>query len=403
MHAAIASAQPRSRAPRTCTTCIDRGRGTMSFGVRPFRIVLYVAAAMAVGALTAVSGALLSSAILPRVAAAQTPPATPAFVGSEACAGCPQTQADLWGASQHRHAMDHASDKSVLADFNDTGFDYAGVHSRFFRKDGKFFVETDGADGKLATFEVKYTFGVEPLQQYLIEFPDGRVQALSIAWDTRPKGEGGQRWFHLYPNEQIKHDDVLHWTKLNQNWNFMCAECHSTGVRKNYDAASDRFATTMAEISVGCEACHGQGSNHVAWARAQQSWWPLGRTDAPDKGLLARFDERQGVAWHHDPRSGEARRSFPPAVLRKEVETCGRCHARRSEMAEDWVPGRWLSETHVVSPLTERVYWPDGQMRDVEEAYNYAPFKQSRMFAAGVTCGDCHEPHGGQLPVSRAA
>ena len=113
---------------------------------------------------------------------------------------------------------------------------YYGVPSRFFRKDGKFFVETDGPDGKLATFEVKYTFGVDPLQQYLIAFPDGRLQALSIAWDSRPKDNGGQRWFHLYPNEEIRHDDVLHWTKLNQNWNFMCAECHSTGVRKNYDA-----------------------------------------------------------------------------------------------------------------------------------------------------------------------
>jgi predicted CXXCH cytochrome family protein len=352
----------------------------------------------------AASGALafLATVSLPRPASGAPEPAALAFVGSEACAGCHQAQADLWRTSQHRRAMDHANDKSVRADFNDTSFDYAGVHSRFFRKDGKFLVETDGPDGKLTVFEVKYTFGVEPLQQYLVEFPDGRVQALSIAWDTRPKPEGGQRWFHLYPKEEIRHDDVLHWTRLNQNWNFMCAECHSTGVRKNYDAASDRFATTTTEISVGCEACHGQGSNHVAWARAQQSWWPFGRPDDPDKGLLARFDERQGVSWHHDPRSGEARRSFPPAVLRKEVEACGRCHARRSEMSEDWVPGRWLSETHIVSPLTEQIYSTDGQMRDVEEAYNYVPFKQSRMFAAGVTCGDCHEPHGGKLRVAGA-
>lgn len=324
------------------------------------------------------------------------------FVGSEACAGCHQAEAKLWDASQHKRAMQHATDKTVLGDFNDASFDYSGVQSRFFRRDGKFVVETDGPDGNLATYEVKYTFGVDPLQQYLVEFPDGRVQALSIAWDTRPKAEGGRRWFHLYPNEAIKHGDVLHWTKLNQNWNFMCAECHSTGVRKNYDAARDRFATTTAEISVGCEACHGQGSNHVAWARAQQSWWPFGRHDDRDKGLLARFDERQGVSWYHDPRSGEARRSIGPAVLRKEVETCGRCHARRSEMSEDWAPGRSLSDTHVVSPLTEQVYWADGQARDVEEPYNYVPFRQSRMFAAGVTCGDCHDPHSGKPRVAGA-
>jgi hypothetical protein len=137
----------------------------------------------------------------------------------------------------------------VLDDFNDTSFDYNGVHSRFFRKEGKFFTETDGPDGKLAEFEIKYTFGVDPLQQYLIEFPDGRIQALSIACDTRPKDSGGQHWFHLYADEKIGHDDPLHWTKLNQNWDFMCAECHSTGVRKNYDAAHDRFATTRKDCA----------------------------------------------------------------------------------------------------------------------------------------------------------
>jgi predicted CXXCH cytochrome family protein len=322
-------------------------------------------------------------------------PAT--FVGSETCAGCHRAQADLWASSQHKRAMDHANDQTVRGDFNDARFDYYGVISRFFRKDGKFFVETDGSDGKLATFEIKYTFGIDPLQQYLIEFPDGRLQALSIAWDTRPKDQGGQRWLHLYPNEEIKHDDVLHWTKLNQNWNFMCAECHSTGVRKNYDAANDRFATTWAEISVGCEACHGQGSNHVAWARAQQSWWPFDKNKDPGKGLAVHFDERSNVVWHREPRSGEPQRSYAPALLRKEVETCGLCHARRSEFSENWVPGRSLSDTHIVSPMTRGLYEADGQIRDVEETYNYGPFKQSKMFAAGVTCSDCHEPHGAKL------
>src|SRR5258708_36263491 len=158
--------------------------------------------------------------------------------------------------------MAQATETFVLGDFNNASFDHLGVSSRFFRKDGKYMVETDGPDGELAAFEVKYTFGVYPLQQYLMEFPDGRVQALSIAWDTRPKEQGGQHWFHLYPNEEIKHDDVLHWTKLNQNWNFMCAECHSTGVQKNYDAAKDRYPTTFAEINVGCQASHGAGSHH---------------------------------------------------------------------------------------------------------------------------------------------
>ncbi|QDP21415.2 cytochrome c3 family protein [Bradyrhizobium cosmicum] len=313
------------------------------------------------------------------------------FIGSRACSGCHQAETRLWQSSQHRHAMDHATDTSVRGDFNGATYDYAGTRSRFFRKDQKFLVETDGPDGKLATFEVKYTFGVDPLQQYLVEFPDGRIQALSIAWDTRPKDQGGQRWFHLYPDAAVTSNDALHWTRLNQNWNFMCAECHSTDVHKNYDVAKDRFATSFSEISVGCEACHGAGSRHIAWANQK----PGAR--GPDNGLLVRFDERSGITWPADAGTMAPKRSAPPATLRKEVETCGRCHARRGQLSEDWVPGRSLSETHRVSLLDRQRFHADGQMRDDEEAYNYASFKQSNMFAKGVTCSDCHDPHSAAL------
>jgi tetratricopeptide (TPR) repeat protein len=363
----------------------------------PRRLKAWIAAALAAVVLPAAG---LGYVVWDR--STRSPEAAPTiFTGSDTCAGCHRAQADLWRTSQHKLAMDHASDKSVLGDFNDATFEHYDVRSRFFRRDGKFLVETDGPDGKSSIFEIKYTFGVDPLQQYLIEFPDGRLQALSIAWDARPKEKGGQRWFHLYPNEEIKHEDVLHWTRLNQNWNFMCAGCHSTGIAKNYDAANDRFATTWSEISIGCEACHGRGSNHLAWARAQASWWPFGREENPAKGLEARFDERSNVAWNRDPRSGNPQRSFTPALVRKEVETCGLCHARRSEFSEAWMPGRPLSDTHFVSPLARGLYQPDGQMRDVEETYNYGPFKQSKMFAAGVTCSDCHEPHAATLRAPR--
>jgi len=313
------------------------------------------------------------------------------FVGSQACSGCHQTETKLWQGSQHRHAMDHATEQTVRGDFNNASFEYAGTRSRFFRQDKKFLVETDGADGKLASFEVKYTFGVDPLQQYLIEFPDGRIQALSIAWDTRSKEQGGQRWFHLYPDAAVTGSDPLHWTRPNQNWNFMCAECHSTGVRKNYDAARDRFATTFTEISVGCEACHGAGSRHVAWARSRN------KVSGSNHELVVKFDERSGITWAVNGSTMTPVRSAPAPALRKEVETCGLCHARRGQLSEDWSPGRSLSETHRVSLLDRRYFHADGQMRDDEETYNYAPFKQSKMFARGVTCSDCHDPHSAGL------
>ena len=225
------------------------------------------------------------------------------------------------------------------------------------------------------------------------------MQALSIAWDSRPKEQGGQRWFHLYPNEDIKHDDILHWTKLNQNWNFMCAECHSTGVRKNYDAANDRYHTTWAEISVGCETCHGQGSHHVDWARDQKSWWPFGKHEDKSEGprralrraqrcrLAARSENRQSAAQFRR-RLFCARKSRPAGFAMRAA----------AEFSEDWVPGQWLSDTHAVAELSRGLYYADGQMQD--EVYNYGSFKQSKMFAAGVTCSDCHDPHSGKLKVS---
>lgn len=353
--------------------------------------VLAAIAAVAIGGLALLLAAEGELA-LPGTLRTSAAPAL-AFVGSEACAGCHQAETALWKDSQHKHAMQHATAATVLGNFDDAGFDYFGVHSRFFKKDNKFFVETDGPDGNLAIFEVKYTFGIDPLQQYLVEFANGRIQALSIAWDSRSKDRGGQRWFHLYPNEEIKHYDVLHWTKLNQNWNFMCAECHSTGVQKNYDAVNDRFHTTWAEISVGCEACHGKGSRHVNWAKRQRSWF--GKDEDAGKGLAVLLNERDGVTWTPDPTTDNPKRSVAPAMTRREVEACGLCHARRGEFSEDWVPGQPLSDTHSVSLLAPGLYHADGQMQD--EVYNYGSFKQSKMFAAGVTCSDCHEPHAAKL------
>src|SRR5664279_5252104 len=187
-------------------------------------------------------------------------------VGGKACAECHAKEQDAWHGSDHDLAMQVADDKSVLGDFANAKFKYAGTTSTFSRRDGKYFVNTDGPDGKLHDYEIKYTFGVHPLQQYLIEFPGGRKQALSVAWDSRPKAAGGQRWFHLYPGQNIKAGDWLHWTSGGQNWNFTCAECHSTNLRKNFDAKAGAYNTTWSELNVSCEACHGPGSNHVTWA-----------------------------------------------------------------------------------------------------------------------------------------
>jgi tetratricopeptide (TPR) repeat protein len=305
------------------------------------------------------------------------------YAGAAACGSCHAGQYEAWSRSHHRQAMQVADAKSVLGDFRNAKFAYAGTTSVFSMRDGKYYVRTDGPDGKLADFEIKYTFGVAPLQQYLIELPGGRLQALGIGWDSRPKAQGGGRWFHLYPGQNLRAGDPLHWTGINQNWNFMCAECHSTRLAKNFDAGAGRFGTTWAEIDVACEACHGPGANHVAKARRSTY-------SAADNGFAFALTERKGVTWLPVAATGNAQRSTPRTSSR-ETDMCARCHARAARISDDYVHGKPPQDTHRLAMLNEGLYWNDGQIRD--EVYEWGSFVQSRMFAAGVTCSDCHEPH----------
>ena len=311
------------------------------------------------------------------------------YVGREACVNCHQQQHDLWQGSHHDLAMQHANDKSVLGDFSNATLSYAGVDSRFYKKNKKFMVRTDGADGRLHDYEIKYTFGVIPLQQYLIEFEDGRLQALTIAWDSRNKTDGGQRWFHLYPDENLTHQDELHWTRVSFNWNGMCAECHSTNLQKKYDSDSDTFKTSWSEIDVSCEACHGPASNHVKWSEKKQGW-----KEFNNKGLNVVFDERKDVYWKFNLDTGSALRS-QLRNTQKEIEVCAQCHSRRSAISDDYQPGKYFSDHYMPRLLDEGMYFADGQIQD--EVYVYGSFLQSKMYHKGVTCSDCHEPHSLQL------
>ena len=311
------------------------------------------------------------------------------YVGAAACASCHAPEYTAWRSSQHQQAMQHAAAGTVLGNFANAKFSYAGISSTFSSRNGSYFVNTDGPDGKLHDYQVLYTFGVKPLQQYLIALPGGRLQALSIAWDTRPKEQGGQRWFHLYPGQAIKAGDRLHWTGIDQNWNFQCADCHSTHLQKRFDSKTNVFSTTWSEINVACEACHGPGSQHLDWARQKGDW-----RHVSNKGLEAALDERHGVSWSRAAGATTAMRSTARTTSR-EIDTCARCHARRGQLTDEIEPGHPLADGYRPALLEEGLYWADGQMRD--EVYNYGSFLQSRMYAMGVTCADCHDPHTLQL------
>jgi len=283
------------------------------------------------------------------------------FVGRDKCIDCHDEAYQNWLGSDHDLAMDIASDETVLGDFDNAEFEHDGVTSRFYRDGERYLVYTEGPDGEMAEFEVRYTFGVEPLQQYLVPFPGGRLQALSIAWDVDE-----QRWFHLYPDVAIAADDWLHWTRNGQNWNGMCAECHSTNLQKHYDAESRTFDTTWSEIDVSCEACHGPGSRHVAWAEID----PMARPEVEDYDLLVQTTSLDN---------------------RQQVEMCAPCHSRRSEMGDYDHSQTDFLENLLPTLLREGTYHVDGQI--LEEDYVWGSFVQSKMYQNGVRCDDCHDVH----------
>ena len=317
------------------------------------------------------------------------PIASPAaYVGRQACAGCHQREHDLWTGSHHDLAMQVADETTVLGNFNNATITHFGITSTFYTRGGKFYVRTEGPDGTLQEYEVLYTFGVAPLQQYLVELSGGRYQALSLAWDSRPKGQGGQRWFHLYPHEKIAHDDELHWTGRNQNWNFMCADCHSTNLQKKYDLKQDAYQTTWSEMDVSCEACHGPGSRHVQWATSGAY---RNETRKPgSNGFLVQLREPEPPVWAADPEKGTAKR-LTLRVSHDEIETCAQCHSRRAVLRDAKDPGRPFLDSYLPVLLEPNLYHADGQIDG--EVYEYGSFLQSKMYRAGVTCSDCHEPH----------
>lgn len=312
------------------------------------------------------------------------------YIGEAKCVECHREQADLMRGSHHQLAMQPATEQTVLGDFNSSTLAHHDINSRMFRSGDKFMVHTEGPDGQMTDFEVKYVFGVTPLQQYMVEFPSSqaklsegelpRVQVLRISWDTEKK-----QWFYLAPPdvpEKIAPNDDLHWTGVAQRWNNMCAECHSTDYQKHFippepDSdpkpvpASDipgAYHSTFVEINVTCEACHGPGSVHVELA---SKWFP---------------------GWNRERGYGLANLK---ASAENQIQACAPCHSRRSVVHGGFKAGDNYYDFYSNQLLTENIYYPDGQILD--EDYEHGSFIQSKMYHKGIRCSDCHDPHTARL------
>ncbi|MCW8278871.1 tetratricopeptide repeat protein [Pseudomonas sp. PCH199] len=297
-------------------------------------------------------------AALPEMAPATVPAK---MVDEQQCQACHNTQVKDWQGSHHQLAMQEATAETMLGDFNNVTFKAQKETTRFSRKDDGFWVNTPGIDGKNADFKVAYTFGIAPLQQYLIAVGDGRLQALGVAWDTEK-----HRWFHLYPGQGVTFKDPLHWSKPSQNANFMCVECHTTGYKRNFDAAKNTFDSQWNSLGVGCQACHGPASNHLEWTAK--------KTDLIHAGFAVDLKDKNATV---------------------EIETCARCHSRRAPLGDGYTVGKRLMDDYLPSTLTRELYALDGKIKD--EVFEHGSFAQSKMFDKGVRCSNCHNPHSTQL------
>ncbi|MEP4684828.1 MAG: HEAT repeat domain-containing protein, partial [Rhodopirellula bahusiensis] len=298
------------------------------------------------------------------------------YVGRDACVDCHQTESLAFQGSHHDLAMDVATDETVIGDFDDVIFEHDGLQNRLFRDGDRFMIHTEGPDGVMQGFEVKYVFGVDPLQQYMVEFdrdPEsgedeiGRLQVLRISWDTQNK-----EWFYLRPPdvpEKLEPGDPLHWTGVAQRWQTMCADCHSTNLKTNHDVETLTYHTTFSEIDVSCEACHGPASLHVEMARGNSFFWDR----------------------HH----GYGLAQLKGEDTTGQLEACAPCHSRRSVMDANYKAGDPFCSHFNLELLRGDTYHDDGQIKD--EVYVYGSFVQSKMFHKGIRCTDCHDPHSLEL------
>lgn len=290
----------------------------------------------------------------------------PAYVGTQTCVDCHQDEYEDWTGSHHDLAWTEPTPDNILGDFDNATFVHRGVTTTFTREGDTSFIESDGPDGTLTKWPVAGIIGIEPLQQYFVETEPGRFQTFDIPWDTEQN-----EWFHMYPDQHLPASEAFHWTGPYKTWNNRCAECHSTDYSRNYDATERSYRSTFSEIGVGCEACHGPGEAHLAWAETESRPADWKWEGLSDHGFTIDFA------------SGDTE---------TQIQQCAACHSRRGPLeGGSPLPGTPFHDAYRLSTLRDPLYHADGQILD--EVYVYGSFLQSKMYAEGVTCSDCHDVH----------
>lgn len=307
------------------------------------------------------------------------------YTGSDSCASCHIKETSDWKSSHHSLAMSDINDDKNLGSFDGEVRVFLDRQVIFFHENGKYFISETRYESETRIYPVIYSLGYYPLQQYIVDIGSGHLQVFDIAWDARSKDQGGQRWFLANPDQSLGAEVELAWDGTFMNWNSRCASCHTTDFKRNYLPADNSYQSKWLEVGVGCEACHGPASNHLLWAEGEAE-----KKHEQHKGFLKPL--RKSLAWSNE--EDKPLSSIESDSPTNETQICFNCHARRQQLIDE-SSIHDFSDSSQIRLLEPDLYFPDGQIKD--EVFIAGSFMQSKMYAAGVVCSDCHDPHSNKL------
>jgi hypothetical protein len=382
--------------------------GVRALGVRERHAPLLLAAMLVAGTAAAVA----------MTRATSPPPPEPitrgvaGFTGSGSCRSCHLAEYSSWHASYHRRMTQPAT--------------LANVAAPELRQGGRLRVETNGRSVELFSKQgslwarlpdpgVTAAAGGDAFEASFRAAPirDVPIQLVTGSHHHQAYWVGGARSGELsvlpavYVIDEARliprRDAFLNppdAPERGARWNSNCVQCHSVAGAPGHDLARDVFDTSVAELGIACEACHGQAEEHV---RAMQS--PLARYRA-----------------HAEKRAPHV---VEPSKLTPErsSQVCGRCHSYffPKQEAEWWqhgftrsyAPGGELSLAQLLlDPETlrapdapqllasaESLFYADGTIRIGGREYNglvRSPCYERGHGERKLTCLSCHSLHRGE-------
>ncbi len=288
----------------------------------------------------------------------------PEYVGSAKCRECHWKEYDAWKSTLHSRFVQLPDEYTVVGDFErDNTLTGEKNTAGMFRRDGKFYVNTIGSDSKARDYEIAYVIGIARRQNYITTFPNGEMHVLPVEWDVKTG-----KWGELNSSGNNHPGNSESWSDAGSIYQIKCGGCHFTGLKINYDKDKDSFSSAWTEPGIGCEACHGPGSNHVKAA---------------------------GVYFDYEKET-----IVNPARLpwRLRAMVCGQCHnwgastAGVSPSKKDF-PRRYAYPYNYLPGKALHLYYEAERDETKKHHQQYNEWTESQHAKAGVMCTNCHDVH----------